>query len=432
MSATDELGETVRSVKASPLEELAKAKMSDESKIEPKLRARLFEQFLEDHTPYREPKASLDRARAQLSSVQKAAKSQSVMVMAERKEPRETFILGPRGVWDKHGDQVKQDVPPAIAPWPNDAATLTSSGLAKWLTSKENPLTARVFVNHVWQMFFGAGLVRTPDDFGLQGERPIHPEVLDWLAVDFMESGWDIKHLITTIVTSATYQQDSAAKAEALTSDPNNKWLARGPRFRLPSWMLRDAALCSSGLLNENLGGPPVKPYQPAGVWEDLFMGRFKYEPSEGQAQYRRSLYAFWRRSIAPTFLFDSAQRRSCEVKLARTNTPLQALTLLNDETYLEASRALAAQMLKQGNDASAKIEWLIQRVLSRPATPKELSVLTRELNRANTYYQAHPDEAKEFLHFGQQLTTESTAALAAHTLTASLVLNLDETITHE
>ena len=407
VSATDQPGPAVRELGPAPLEQLASGKVEHN---------RLLAQFLEDYEPYQLAKASFDRANAQLKEVQAAAGKLNVMVLAERKEPRETNVLV-RGVWDKKGDVVQRDVPTAIAPWP---AGLVKDriGLAKWLTSRENPLTARVFVNQVWQMLFGAGLVRTPDDFGLQGQRPTHPELLDWLAVDFMENGWDVKKLIKLIVTSETYQQ---ASDHTHSSDPQNLLLSRGPRFRLPAWMIRDAALTYSGLLNPALGGPPVRPYQPDGVWEEIFMGRFTYEPSQGAAQHRRTLYAFWRRSIAPTFLFDSAQRRSCEVAISRTNTPLQALTLLNDETMMEASRALAKRML------AAKIEdrltLLYQAVLNRNATAKEHAVLQRELDRALTHYRAHPADARKL---------QTTPELAAHTLVASLVLNLDEAITHE
>jgi uncharacterized protein DUF1553/uncharacterized protein DUF1549/cytochrome c len=412
LSATDQPGPAVRELGPAPLEQLAAGTVE---------RHRLLDQFLEDHEPYQLAKASLDRANAQLKEFTAAAGKLNVMVLTERKEPRDTHVLI-RGVWDKKGDVVKQDVPAAIAPWPAGVAR-DRLGLAQWLTSKDNPLTARVFVNNVWQMFFGAGLVRTPDDFGLQGQRPTHPELLDWLAVDFMEHGWDVKHLIRQIVTSETYRQDSNASAELIARDPQNRLLSRGPRFRLPAWMLRDSALASSGLLNTALGGPPVRPHQPEGVWEEIFMGRFTYEPSQGAAQYRRTLYAFWRRSIAPTFLFDSAQRRVCEVSMTRTNTPLQALTLLNDETMMEASQALAKRLLAA--KPAERLQLLYQAVLSREASARELTVLQRELDQALAHYQAHPDDAKKYLGAAD-------AELAAHTLLASMVLNLDEAITHE
>ncbi|HYF35010.1 MAG TPA: PSD1 and planctomycete cytochrome C domain-containing protein [Prosthecobacter sp.] len=425
--ATDQPGPAVKSLEVAPLEQLAAAKLADLSKLDNALRARLFDQFLVDHRPYQVAKTSLDRANAQLKEVTAAAGKLNVMVLAERKAPRDTHVLV-RGVWDKKGDKVRQDVPAAIAPWPENLPR-TREGLARWITSRDNPLTARVFVNHLWQMCFGAGLVRTADDFGLQGQPPTHPELLDCLAVDFMGHGWDVKHLLTRIVSSATYRQDSAAAADLLTRDPQNRLLARGPRFRLPSWMLRDAALRSSGLLNSALGGPTVRPYQPEGVWEENFMGRFTYEPSQGPAQYRRTLYAFWRRSIAPTFLFDSAQRRVCEVGMTRTNTPLQALTLLNDATFMDASRSLAALMLSHSGDTRSRLDLLTRHVLSRKATDREAAVLERELTRALTHYRAHPEDAGRYLKSEDR---PSLPELAAHTLVASLVLNLDEAITHE
>ena len=407
LSATDQPGPAVRELGPTPLEKLAKGQID---------REKLMAQFLEDYEPYQLAKASLDRANAQLKEVQAAAGKLNVMVLAERNEPRDTHVLL-RGVWDKKGDVVPRGVPAAIAPWPEGLAK-DRIGLAKWITSKDNPLTARVFVNQVWQMLFGSGLVRTPDDFGLQGQRPTHPELLDWLAVDFMENGWNVKRLIKTIVTSETYQQSSDRTDP---SDPTNLLLSRGPRFRLPAWMIRDAALASSGLLNPALGGPPVRPHQPEGVWEELFMGRYTYEPSQGAAQYRRTLYAFWRRSIAPTFLFDSAQRRVCEVSMSRTNTPLQALTLLNDQTIREASQALAKRLL--ASKAEERLPMLYQAILSRKPTAKELSVLQRELDRALTHYREHPEDARKL---------KTSHELAAHALVATLVFNLDEAITHE
>ena len=245
-------------------------------------------------------------------------------------------------------------MPKSLGPWsPGDDTSRLA--LARWLVARDNPLTARVLANHLWQMCFGYGLVRTPEDFGLQGERPTHPELLDWLAAELMESGWDTRHLLRQIVTSATYRQSSDAglyqpldaRSDPRQEDPENRLLWRGARYRLPSWMIRDSALRSAGLLNPALGGPPIRPYQPSGVWEEMLMGRFKYDPPEGAEQYRRSIYAFWRRSSAPTFLFDNAQRRVCEVRANRTNTPLQALTLLNDPVYVEAARAFAQRLVK-------------------------------------------------------------------------------------
>jgi hypothetical protein len=424
-----EAGDAVNKIGASPREALAALPAGQP--VDAKLRERLFGEFLADHAPYQTSRLALDRAMRQLTETKAAAGKLNVMVLAERKQPRDTFVLV-RGVWDKHGDKVNPDVPQALAGWPANEPR-NRLGLARWLTSKENPLTARVTVNHLWQMLFGQGLVRTTEDLGLQGERPLHPELLDWLAVDLVEHGWDLKRTLKLIVMSRTYRQDSSVTPALLAKDPENKLLARGARFRLPSWMIRDSALRTAGLFNPALGGPPVRPYQPDGVWEELFMGRFKYEPSEGAAQYRRTLYAFWRRSIAPTFLFDSAQRRSCEVRTGRTNTPLQALTLQNDLTYLEASQAIAEDVLREKGDAG-RLQRLLRKVLSREGDDREAALLGKPLMEAREYYRAHPAEAAKFLKVGQRKPAPDAdlPELAAWTLVASLALNLDEAITHE
>lgn len=425
--ATDQPGPAVNSVAPAPLEELAVLPAAEHP--DDRLRDRLFEQFLADHAPYQQAQRALDRAASQLKEVQ-AARKVDVMVLAERSDPRPTFVLQ-RGVWDQHGEQVQRGGLSRIAPL--EGTTLTRLDLAQWLTSRQHPLTARVLVNHLWQLCFGAGLVRTPEDFGLQGERPEHPQLLDWLAVECMESGWDVQHILRLIVTSAAYRRSSVVTPELLMRDPDNRLLARGARFRLPAWMLRDAALRASGRLNAALGGPPVRPYQPPGVWEENFMGRFTWIPSDGPAQYRRTLYAFWRRSIAPTFLFDTPQRRTCDVRAIRTNTPLQALTLLNDENFLDAAQAAAAVALRQPDPLAT----LSLRILSRPPTDEERRILERERDRALTFYQEHPLEARQFLQRGQILlnsatSTEELASHAAHAVIASLLLNLDEAINHE
>jgi hypothetical protein len=437
VSLTDQAGETTRSLETPPLDVLASAKVSGIEDVESKLRARLFEQFLADHKPHIDAQAVVDRAKKRLGEVKAAEKKIDVMVLQERKEARETNILV-RGVWDKKGDKVERGMLPAVLTWPKEQ-TASRLDLAKWLVARDNPLTARVAVNHLWQMLFGNGLVRSPDDFGLQGERPTHPELLDWLAVDFMENGWDVKRMIKQLVMSQTYKQISdcglrIADSKAQSIDPENKLLSRAPRYRLPAWMIRDGALKASGLLNATLGGPPVKPYQPDGIWEENFMGRFHYEPSEGPDQYRRTVYAFWRRSVAPTFLFDSAQRRVCEVKSGRTNTPLQALTLLNDETMLESSRVLAANAIQATKDAEGCIRAMVKRVLCREASDAEVKMLTSKLSHAREYYATHPDDARKQLRHGQSPIDPklNLADLAATSIVATMILNLDEAITRE
>jgi hypothetical protein len=440
LSVTDQRGAAVRSLSPMPLELLAKLRTTvgktkiDGALIDASLRKKLLDQFLEDHAAWKAAKKRNDRAKSQLAAAKKAVGDQSVMVLGERKEPRKTHVLE-RGVWNKHGEEVQRAVLPVVLKRP--AAEVSSRlELGRWIASKENPLTARVITNQVWQLFFGAGLVRTPADFGLQGESPTHPELLDWLAVEFMESGWDLKHLVRTIVSSRTYRQDSSVTTELLELDPENRLLARGARFRLPSWMIRDAALKASGLLNDATGGAPVFPYQPPGVWRDQFMGRFVYQPSIGPAQYRRTLYAFWRRTSAPTFLFDSAMRRTCEVVPRRTNTPLHALTLLNDTTSLETARTLAELSIATApNEIAKRVDFLCLRILSRKPTGDELGrVLVPQYEEAKAYYVDHADEAVKFATVGQLATptTQTAPDLAATMLLANLLLNLDEGITHE
>ncbi|QDT54090.1 Planctomycete cytochrome C [Caulifigura coniformis] len=432
VSVTDQPGEAVRSLNAMPLEQLAAAGVNDPATIESGLHDRLFEQFLVDHAEYQKAKTLLDGAKQQLRSVQKSSGELNVMVLAERAEPRPTYILE-RGVWDKKGQEVGRAVPAAVLDRPPEQVR-TRLDLAKWIVDRENPLTARVVVNHLWQLCFGAGLVRTSEDFGLQGEFPTHPDLLDWLAVELVESGWDLQHVLRLIVTSETYQQDCRVSAELWKLDPENRFLARGARFRLPSWMIRDAALTSSGLLNPALGGPPVFPYQPEGVWAENTMGRFGYEPSQGPAQFRRTVYAFWRRSSAPTFLFDTAQRRVCEVRARQTNTPLQALTLLNDATQLEASREVARRAIESSPQPGERLQFLFESIVSRVPSAAEAALLAAQLRTAEAAYRDEPGEAAKLLDFGQSDLDSSGngAELAAYMVVASLVFNLDEAITHE
>ena len=449
LSVTDQRGNAVRSLKTMPMETLSKLiqekqTQNPDQKFSPKdvpadLRKKLLEQFLADHPAWKFASKNHDKAVRQLNGAKGAAGALKVTVLKERAEPRKTHVLV-RGEWDKHGDEVGRGVPSIFKQ--DDAGPVTSRlELGKWIVARDNPLTARVIVNHIWQLFFGAGLVRTPADFGMQGEMPTHPELLDWLAVDFMEHHWDLKHLVKRILTSRTYQQDSAVNAELLGRDPDNRLLARGARFRLPSWMIRDASLAASGLLNRTVGGPPIFAYQPPGVWQDQFMGRFTYQSTLGPGQYRRTIYTFWRRSSAPTFLFDSAMRRTCEVVPRRTNTPLHALTLLNDVAALEAARKLAERAgegfgksphEKGGKDVLLKT--MFQLVLNRPPAQRELTVMKREQRKALAYYRENHEAARTFVSVGQlpPVPVGSEMELAANMLIASLILNLDESITHE
>ena len=444
LSVTDQRGNAVRSLKPMPIEELADAisaskelaagelfKITD---VGAALRKKLLNQFLADHSPWMKASENHAKASRQLTAAKGAAGTLKVTVLKERVESRKTHVLV-RGVWDDHGDEVKPGVLPALMQMP-EVEVNDRVKLANWIVSRENPLTARVIVNQIWQLFFGAGLVRTPGDFGSQGEMPTHPDLLDWLAVDFMEHDWDLKHLVRRIVSSEVYRQDSRVSEELLERDPENRMLARGARFRLPSWMIRDASLTVSGLLNRTVGGPPIFAYQPPGVWQDQFMGRFTYVPTMGPGQYRRTLYTFWRRSSAPTFLFDSAMRRTCEVVTRRTNTPLHALTLLNDITALESARSLAEQAWKQevSTSVEARLEGMFQVVLSRVPLKEEILILQREHQIAMSYYVQNQDAAKKLITVGQLSDPVGVPVveLAADMLTASLIFNLDESITHE
>jgi hypothetical protein len=306
-------------------------------------------------------------------------------------------------------------------------------GLARWLVAPENPLTARVAVNRLWQMLFGQGLVRTVDDFGAQGEAPSHPELLDWLAVEYRESGWDTKHLLRLIVTSRAYAQSSRLMREHALRDPENRLLARMPRLRLSAEMVRDQALAAAGLLTQDIGGPSVKPYQPAGLWREL--ADVPYLRDSGTGLYRRGLYVFWKRTVAPPGLatFDAPGRETCIVRETRTNTPLQALNLLNDVTYVEAGRVLAqkAMRLKSGRE---RVEWMVRCILARRPSDAEMKLLLAGLARHQAHYRRDPEAARKLLGAGDTPSARhlNEAELAALTAVAGVLLNLDEAITRE
>ncbi|GDY23197.1 chromosome segregation protein [Verrucomicrobiota bacterium] len=387
-----------------------------------------------------------------------------VMVMEEMAKPRDTFLLI-RGDYTKLGDKAALAVPASLGPLPKTAPP-NRLGLAQWLVSPEHPLTARVTVNRYWSLFFGTGLVKTAEDFGVQGEKPSHPELLDWLATEFIGSGvlglgsgakpptpdaspqtpdprpetlpapsaWNVKRLHKLIVMSATYQQSSKLTPAQYERDPENRLLARGPRHRLPSWMLRDVALAASGLLVERVGGPPVKPYQPAGIWEEATFGNKKYVQDHGDALYRRSLYIFWRRIIGPTLFFDVSSRQNCTVKTPRTNTPLHALATLNDLTYVEAARALGERILLAAPQSDARLEHAFRLVLARPPAAAEKQILLARLATLKQQYTADSAAALKLLALGESKRNEKLDPVehAAWTGLCSLVLNLDEAISKE
>jgi len=359
----------------------------------------------------------------------------TTMVMAESPVPKDTHFLV-RGAYDKKGEKVSPGVPAVLHAFPAGEVN-NRLGLARWLTSPENPLTARVAVNRFWQMYFGTGIVKTTEDFGQQGEWPSHPELLDWLATEFIRGGWDVKALQKLIVTSATYRQSSKATQELLQRDPDNRLLARGPRFRLPAEMVRDQALAVAGLLREKLGGPSVKPYQPEGLWTDLTMQDMYYVQSKGDDLYRRSLYTFWKRTIAPPMMlnFDAANREACVVRENRTNTPLQALNLMNDVTFLEAARFVAQRMLKEaGSDRTARLRHGFRLVMGRQPKPDEEQVLASSLAYHMDYFARDAERARTYVSLGETPPDANLDAreLAAYSAVASLLMNLDEAVTKE
>ena len=355
----------------------------------------------------------------------------TVMTMADGAK-RDTFLLT-RGAYDAPGDPVTAGVP-AILPQttgPNDRLAL-----ARWLIDRQNPLTARVTVNRFWQSFFGTGIVKTVDDFGAQGEWPSHPELLDWLAVEFMDSGWNVKAIQKLIVMSDTYRQASVASPDLLEKDPDNRLLARGPRMRLGPEKIRDQALAVAGLLVEKVGGPSVKPYQPAGLWQEL-SGNNGYVQAKGDDLYRRSLYTYWKRTIPHPFMvnFDSPNREQCAVFENRTNSPLQALDLMNEITFTEASRKLAERMISEGGATpEARLDYGYKLLLARVPTTKQREVLLRTLSKFEATYTADGAAAEKLIHEGEAKVKDGIppAQLAAYTGVASLMLNLDEAVTKQ
>ena len=360
----------------------------------------------------------------------------TVMVMREMETPRETHVLM-RGQYDRPGERVEFGTPAALPPLPEDASR-DRLGLARWLVSRENPLTARVTVNRFWRDIFGTGIVKTTEDFGVQGERPSHPQLLDWLAVEFMESDWDVKRLVKTIVMSSTYRQESGrqkSEGKRLNSDPDNRLLARGPRGRLSAEMIRDQALFVGGLLSEKLGGPSVRPYQPEGLLKEIATDT-DYVQDHGLNLYRRSLYTYWKRTVAPPMMtnFDAAGRESCEVRQSRTNTPLQALNLLNDVTFVEASRVLAQNTLAMPGNDQQRLYHAFERVLSRTPGKRERTILLAGLAHHRERFTNDKEAAKELIQTGEWPVADDLppAELAAWTTICSTLLNLDEAVTKE
>ena len=363
----------------------------------------------------------------------------TTMVMAEMEKPRDTFVLE-RGDYRNQGEKVGPGVPAMLPPLPTDAP-LNRLTLAKWLVQPGHPLTSRVAVNRFWQMYFGAGLVKTQEDFGVQGEPPSHPELLDWLATEFVRTAWDVRAMQRLIVTSATYRQSSVVTPTLYERDPENRLLARGPRGRLPAEMIRDTALSASGLLNDRIGGPSVLPYQPKGLWEEMAFGdgfsAQAYEQSHGRDLYRRGMYTLWKRTVPPASLatFDAPDREKCTARRVTTNTPLQALAMLNDPTYVEAARALAQRTMEEaGKDEKSRVVYAFRLATARVPTGKEIDVLrTLYKGRLETYRKDRPSAIK-LLSVGESPRHKQldVAELAAWSTVASVIFNLDETMTKQ
>ena len=360
----------------------------------------------------------------------------TTLIYQERKEPRQAHVLQ-RGAYDQPGDAVTRRTPSFLPAMP-EGLPRNRLGLAEWTVSARNPLTARVTVNRFWQQFFGVGLVATAEDFGSQGEPPTHPELLDWLAADFVESGWDVKRLMRSIATSRAYRQSSVLTSASRRADPGNRLISRGPRVRLDAEAIRDQALSVSGLLVEQIGGPPVRPPQPAGLWKAV--GYSSSDTAEfvadldDHAIHRRSLYTFLKRTAPPPQMavFDGPNRESCVVRRERTNTPLQALLLMNDPQFVEAARALAQRVLREASaDERARAALLVELTTCRPPRIEEIVSIVEGVHTELKHYRQNPEEAVKLLSVaradGERLNDP--AELAAWTMAASMTLNLDEVL---
>ena len=395
-----------------------------------KQKQQLADYFTNQTPEVKQLRASVKKLDQQLKKLEPATS----LVMSEKAKPRKTHIFK-RGEFLSKLQQVQPDTPAALHSL-SQSAPPNRLGLARWLVDSENPLTARVTVNRFWSEFFGHGLVATLEDFGSQAEPPTHPQLLDWLAVEFMENGWSVKHIHRLIVTSATYRQASTVTEDLLQADPKNKLYARGPRIRLSAEAIRDNALAVSGLLSRKLGGPPVYPPQPNGLWNVTGRVDNKYYTSKGEDRYRRGLYTIWRRSSPyPSFVaFDAPDRSSCVVKRPRTNTPLQALTLMNDPVYIEAAVAFADRILqeKPKADVQERIRYGFQTCLIRQPSNREIHVLERVYRQALARYQKAPKDAQKVVSYCSNIESKNHAEVAAWFQVTTVLLNLDETITKD
>lgn len=398
----------------------------------PEQTSRLFTHYLQNHSQdFRDVQQRIETLTGEIAELKKPLTT--VMVMGDLEKPRDTFVLN-RGAYDSPSDRKVAPNTMAVLPPMAEGLPTNRLGLANWLFSGEHPLTARVAVNRYWQLLFGTGLVSTPADFGSQGDYPSHPELLDWLAIDFRDQGWNIKRTLKQMMMSATYRQSAKATQEAYRQDPHNRRLARGPRFRLQGEFIRDTALSLSGLLDATMGGPGVKPYQPAGLWVEVGLsGKPAFKQDHGEKLFRRSLYTYWKRSAPPPpmQIFDAPTREKCTLRRPRTNTPLQALVVLNDPQFVEASRHFAQRILGQADDTS-RLVFAFRSATSRRPSQEELAALATVLQRAREYFQQNEESALQLVTVGESPRDESIepTELAAWTIVANTILNLDETLT--
>jgi hypothetical protein len=390
--------------------------------------AAAFEQFLaRGYEPRIVAVAELRRLRAAESAL--VAAVPEIMVMEEMRTPRPAHRLD-RGAYDAPREIVARDTPASLPTFPKGQPR-NRLGLARWLTGRDNPLAARVAVNRLWRMHFGRGIVATQEDFGSQGRLPTHPELLDYLAARFVESGWDVKALHRLIVSSATFQQSSLVPAGVAARDPDNQLLTRGPKRRLAAESIRDSALAASGLLNRTIGGPSVKPYQPAGLWEQAGTGK-TYKQDTGANLYRRSLYTFWKRTSPPPSMitFDAMSREVCTARRETTTTPLQSLVLLNDPQFVEAARRVAEHALRRSPaDAAARYRLVFRTLVGRPPDEAEAGILARLFEEQRALFALQAEDAGRLLAVGEAGADQALdrVDLAALTMVASAVMNFDE-----
>lgn len=394
----------------------------------PEQKKRLDTAFLASRDDYQKLSADITSLEEKITANKKGASR--VMVMEDRKDRRKTHILAV-GSYQARGEEVDATTPGLLPPLPEKEIN-SRLDLARWLVSPDHPLTSRVTINRIWQELFGIGLIKSPEDLGVQSEVPIYPGLLDWLSADFIESGWDFKRMIKTIVTSDLYQQSSKIDSLDIERDPENRLLARAPRYRLPSWMIRDQALALSGGLVRQIGGEPVKPWQPEGLWAEVTFGKKKYTADTGDRTKRRTIYTFWRRISAPPMIFDNAKREGCEVGTYRTNSPLHALATLNDPLYLEAARGIAYRAHKINPNSTLKTAFKL--ITARDPNEEELVIIQRMHEASRNHYKHNPAEATALITAGELAIADGIKPLEQASLTSTILslLNTDEVLTKE